>query len=172
MSETFSNKHPKGLWYIIAIYMWEYFSFYGMRALLILYLIQHLKLGDTLSYAISGAYITLVYLSPIIGGSVADKVLGYKRAVICGALLMSIGHIILGLGGDDSLYVGMAFIVSGYGFFKSNISCLMGQLYSPNDIKKDSAFTLMYLGGNLEAYLHLRYVGLLLIIMVGTMGLV
>ncbi|QLE78554.1 MFS transporter [Francisella sp. Scap27] len=149
MSETFSNKHPKGLWYIIAIYMWEYFSFYGMRALLILYLIQHLKLGDTLSYAISGAYITLVYLSPIIGGSVADKVLGYKRAVICGALLMSIGHIILGLGGDDSLYVGMAFIVSGYGFFKSNISCLMGQLYSPNDIKKDSAFTLMYLGGNL-----------------------
>lgn len=149
MHETFSNKHPKGLWYIIAVYMWEYFSFYGMRALLILYLVDHLKLGDTLSYAIAGAYITLVYLSPIIGGSVADRVLGYKKAVIYGALLMSAGHIILGLGGDNSLYIGMAFIVGGYGFFKSNISCLMGQLYSPEDPKKDSAFTLMYLGGNL-----------------------
>lgn len=143
------QKHPKALWYIIAIYMWEYFSFYGMRALLILYLVESLKLGDSVSYAISGAYITLVYLSPIAGGIIADKVLGYKQSVICGASLMAIGHIILGLGGDGSLYIGMAFIVSGYGFFKSNVSCLLGQQYAAHDVKKDSAFTLLYLGGNL-----------------------
>lgn len=113
-----SKKHPKALWYIIVIYMWEYFSFYGMRALLILYLVDHLKLGDTTSYAIAGAYITLVYLSPIVGGVVADRILGYKKAVIYGAVLMSIGHIILGFGGDSKLYLGMAFIVCGYGFLK------------------------------------------------------
>ncbi|AJI52980.1 amino acid/peptide transporter family protein [Francisella philomiragia] len=143
-----SDKHPKALWYIIAIYMWEYFSFYGMRALLILYLVEHLKFNDTTSYAIAGAYVTLVYLSPIVGGVVADRVLGYKKAVIYGAALMSIGHIILGFGGDAKLYLGMAFIVCGYGFFKSNVSCLLGQQYSSHDPKKDSAFTLLYLGGN------------------------
>lgn len=143
-----SKKHPKALWYIIAIYMWEYFSFYGMRALLILYLVDHLKLGDTTSYAIAGAYITLVYLSPIVGGVVADRILGYKKAVIYGAVLMSIGHIILGFGGDSKLYLGMAFIVCGYGFFKSNVSCLLGQQYNSDDPNKDSAFTLLYLGGN------------------------
>lgn len=143
-----SRKHPKALWYIIAIYMWEYFSFYGMRALLILYLVDHLKLGDTTSYAIAGAYITLVYLSPIVGGVVADRVLGYKKAVIYGAVLMSIGHIVLGFGGDTKLYLGMAFIVCGYGFFKSNVSCLLGQQYNSDDPNKDSAFTLLYLGGN------------------------
>ena len=149
MSETYtSDKHPKALWYIIAIYMWEYFSFYGMRALLILYLIDHLKFGDSLSYAIAGSYVTLVYLSPVIGGVIADKILGYKNSVIFGAVLMSTGHLILGFGGDAYLYFGMSFIVAGYGFFKSNISCLLGQQYSAHDTKKDSAFTLLYLGGN------------------------
>ncbi|QIW09867.1 MFS transporter [Francisella sp. LA112445] len=148
MVETSKQKHPKALWYIIAIYMWEYFSFYGMRALLILYLIDYLKLGDTRSYATAGAYVTLVYLSPIVGGIVADKILGYKKAVIYGAALMSIGHLILGFGGDSTLFYGMAFIVCGYGFFKSNVSCLLGQQYSSHDPKKDSAFTLLYLGGN------------------------
>lgn len=150
MSETYiSDKHPKALWYIIAIYMWEYFSFYGMRALLILYLIDHLKFGDSLSYAIAGSYVTLVYLSPVAGGILADKFLGYKHSVIFGAVLMSIGHLILGVGGDGYLYLGMSFIVAGYGFFKSNISCLLGQQYNAYDVKKDSAFTLLYLGGNL-----------------------
>lgn len=113
MSETYtSDKHPKALWYIIAIYMWEYFSFYGMRALLILYLIDHLKFGDSLSYAIAGSYVTLVYLSPVIGGVIADKILGYKNSVIFGAVLMSTGHLILGFGGDAYLYFGMSFIVA------------------------------------------------------------
>ncbi|BCD90078.1 hypothetical protein fh0823_02170 [Francisella halioticida] len=88
-------------------------------------------------------------MSPIVGGIVADKILGYKKAVIYGAGFMSVGHLILGFGGDSMLFYGMAFIVCGYGFFKSNVSCLLGQQYSAEDPKKDSAFTLLYLGGNL-----------------------
>ena len=114
-----------------------------------MYLIDHLKFGDTLSYGISGAYVTLVYLSPILGGIIADKMLGYKKSVVYGALLMSTGHIILGIGGDSLLYTGMAFIICGYGFFKTNIACLLGQQYDSHDPKKDSAFTLFYLGGNI-----------------------
>ena len=77
MTETIQSKHPKALWLIIAIYMWEYFSFYGMRALLILYLTEELLLNDTMSYAIYGSYVTLVYMTPIIGGMIADKYIGF-----------------------------------------------------------------------------------------------
>ncbi|GAB4222167.1 MAG: oligopeptide:H+ symporter [Francisella sp.] len=147
------QKHPKSLWYMIAIYIWEYFSFYGMRSILILYLLDQLRLGDSTAYAISGAYITLIYLSPISGGIIADKLLGYKKSVILGSILMSIGHIILGISSNNQLYLGMAFIICGYGFFKSNISCLLGQQYNSYDPNKDSGFTLLYLGGNLGSIL-------------------
>lgn len=146
---TYSNNHPKGLWYIIAVYMWEYFSFYGMRALLILYLTQELVFSDHYSYAVYGAFVALVYLTPILGGLLADKVTGFRNAVIMGALLMSCGHLIIGIDGKDLLFLGMAFIISGYGYFKSNVPCLLGQLYDENDPKRDSAFTLLYLGGNI-----------------------
>lgn len=146
---TYNNKHPKGLWYIIAVYMWEYFSFYGMRALLILYLTQELVFSDHYSYAVYGAFVALVYLTPILGGLLADKIMGFRNAVITGALLMSCGHLILGIDGKDLLFLGMAFIICGYGYFKSNVPCLLGQLYDDNDPKRDSAFTLLYLGGNI-----------------------
>ena len=149
MSETFPTKHPKALWYIMAIYMWEYFSFYGMRALLILYLTQELLLSDSRSYSIYGSFVALVYLTPIFGGILADKLLGFKQAVIIGALLMSCGHLIIGIDGSKLLYLGMAFIICGYGYFKTNVPCLVGELYAKNDPKRDSAFTLLYLGGNI-----------------------
>ena len=153
MSETFSNKHPKALWYIMAIYMWEYFSFYGMRALLILYLTQELLLSDSSSYAIYGSFVALVYLTPIFGGILADKLLGFKQTIIIGALLMSCGHLIIGIDGSKLLYLGMAFIICGYCYFKSNVPCLVGELYAKDDSKRDSAFTLLYLGGNIGALL-------------------
>ena len=153
MSETFPSKHPKALWYIMAIYMWEYFSFYGMRALLILYLTQELLLSDSKSYAIYGSFVALVYLTPIFGGILADKLLGFKRTVVIGALLMSCGHLIIGIDGDKLLYLGMAFIICGYCYFKSNVPCLVGELYAKNDPKRDSAFTLLYLGGNIGGLL-------------------
>lgn len=147
--QTYTSKHPKALWYIMAIYMWEYFSFYGMRALLILYLTQELLLSDSRSYSIYGSFIALVYLTPIFGGMLADKLLGFKQTVIIGALLMSCGHLIIGIDGNELLYLGMAFIICGYGYFKTNIPCLVGQLYAKDDPKRDSAFTLLYLGGNI-----------------------
>ncbi|MBK2027559.1 MFS transporter [Allofrancisella guangzhouensis] len=144
-----SSKHPKALWYIMAIYMWEYFSFYGMRALLILYLTKKLLFTDNVSYSIYGSFVALVYLTPIFGGILADKFLGFKRTVVIGAILMSCGHIIIGVDGENLLFLGMAFIICGYGYFKSNVPCLVGELYAKNDPKRDSAFTLLYLGGNI-----------------------
>jgi POT family proton-dependent oligopeptide transporter len=149
MTNTIQSKHPKALWLIIAIYMWEYFSFYGMRALLILYLTEELLLNDTMSYAIYGSYVTLLYMTHIIGGMIADKYIGFKRAVILGAILMACGHLIIGIDGSNLLYLGMAFIICGYGHFKSNIPCLLGEMYEPHDPNRDSAFTLLYLGGNI-----------------------
>ncbi|APC96313.1 peptide MFS transporter [Francisella frigiditurris] len=149
MEKVLANKHPKGLWFIIAIYMWEYFSFYGMRALLILYLTQELLLGDHYSYAVYGAFASLVYMTPILGGLAADRLLGFRTAVIIGAILMACGHIIIGIDGKDLLFLGMSFIICGYGYFKSNVPCLLGQLYEKDDPKRDSAFTLLYLGGNI-----------------------
>jgi proton-dependent oligopeptide transporter, POT family len=143
-----TKSHPKGLWYLISIYMWEYFSYYGMRAILVLYLIEHMMMQDNKAYSIYGAYTSLVYLTPLFGGIIADKLLGFKNAVIIGALLMVAGHILLGIGGDHILFYAMSFIICGYGFFKSNMSCLLGELYSKDDPNRDAGFILLYLGGN------------------------
>ena len=143
------KSHPKGLWYLIALYMWEYFSYYGMRAILVLYLTQHMLLSDNGAYAIYGSYTALVYLTPLFGGLIADKLFGFKNAVMMGALLMVCGHLLLGLGGDNALFYAMAFIICGYGFFKSNMSCVLGNLYSEHDTKRDAGFVLLYLGGNI-----------------------
>ena len=143
------KKHPKGLWYLISIYMWEYFSYYGMRAILVLYLIEHMMMQDNKAYSIYGAYTSLVYLTPLFGGIIADKLLGFKNAVIIGSLLMVAGHILLGIGGDHILFYAMSFIICGYGFFKSNMSCLLGELYDKDDPNRDAGFILLYLGGNI-----------------------
>jgi POT family proton-dependent oligopeptide transporter len=148
-----SERHPKGIWYLIGLYMWEYFSFYGMRAILILYLTQQLALSDDASYSIYGVYTSLVYFTPLIGGIIADKVFGFKNSVMLGAILMVVGHLILGLSGDNGLFLAMAFIICGYGFFKSNMSCLVAHIYGPDHPKRDSGFILMYVGGNIGSLL-------------------
>ncbi len=134
--------------------MWEYFSYYGMRSLLVLYLTQSLFFTDQHAYAIYGAYTSLVYATPIVGGLLADKILGYRWAVIIGALLMIAGHIVLGTTASDlALFVALAFIVCGYGLFKSNIACLLGQLYKETNKRRESAFAIMYVGGNIGAFI-------------------
>ncbi|ODN44086.1 peptide permease [Piscirickettsia litoralis] len=135
------------------ILMWEYFSYYGMRALLVLYLTQKLLFSDQHAYALYGGYTSLVYVTPIIGGILADRYLGYRWAVILGALLMVIGHITLGLDGQQTLYIALAFIICGYGLFKTNISVLLGELYQRDDSRRDSGFAILYVGGNIGAFL-------------------
>lgn len=112
----------------MALQIWEYFSFYGMRALLILYLTNQLKYDDNHAYALFSAYCSLVYVTPILGGYLADKLLGNRMAVMLGALLMAIGHLVLGASETAPvfLYLSLAIIVCGYGLFKSNVSCLLG----------------------------------------------
>lgn len=139
------NKHasqPRAIYYVVALQIWEYFSFYGMRALLILYLTNQLKYNDTHAYALFSAYCSLVYVTPILGGYLADKVLGNRMAVMIGALLMAVGHLVLGASemAPAFLYLSLAIIVCGYGLFKSNISCLLGELYHNDDPRRDGGF--------------------------------
>ncbi|WP_448686798.1 dipeptide permease DtpD [Klebsiella pneumoniae] len=141
---------PRAIYYIVAIQIWEYFSFYGMRALLILYLTHQLGFDDSHAISLFSAYASLVYVTPILGGWLADRLLGNRTAVIAGALLMTLGHVVLGVESTSawSLYVALAIIICGYGLFKSNISCLLGELYAHDNPRRDGGFSLLYAAGN------------------------
>jgi POT family proton-dependent oligopeptide transporter len=147
------TKHPKQLYLLFFTEMWERFSFYGMKALLLAYMVTQLNFDEPKGYAILGAYSALVYTMPMFGGMLADKFLGYRRAIIFGGIMMAIGHIVLTIPQDWSFFYGMAFIICGNGFFKPNISSLVGTLYENNDPRKDSAFSLFYMGINVGAAL-------------------
>jgi proton-dependent oligopeptide transporter, POT family len=146
-----AGKHPQGLYVLFFTEMWERFSYYGMRALLVLYLVQHLQYSDSLAGSIYGAYTGLVYLTPIIGGYVADRWLGYRHSIFLGGVLMAFGHLSLAFDSESSLFLGLALLVLGNGFFKPNISTLLGTLYKDNPSLKDSGFTIFYMGINLGA---------------------
>lgn len=148
-----NNKHPRQLFLLFFAEMWERFSFYGMKALLIAYMVSELKFDDPKAYAILGSYAALVYTMPMFGGFMADKFIGYQRAVLFGGILMTLGHLILALPTNWSFFYGMAFIICGNGFFKPNISSLVGTLYSENDPRRDSGFSIFYMGINIGAAL-------------------
>lgn len=133
--------------------MWERFSFYGMKALLLAYMVTQLKFDEPKGYAILGSYSALVYTVPMFGGLMADRFLGYRRSILYGGGLMSVGHLVLAIPQDWSFFYGMAFIICGNGFFKPNISSLVGTLYAPNDPKRDAGFSLFYMGINIGAAL-------------------
>ncbi|MFO7868594.1 MAG: peptide MFS transporter [Bacteroidales bacterium] len=161
------DKHPKALVMLFFTEMWERFSFYGMRALLILYLTKQLfehilePEKSAIAYGIYAAYGALVYATPFIGGIVADKFLGHKKAVIWGAILMAIGHFVMAIETEFWLYTALAFLILGNGFFKPNISSIVGELYDKNDIRRDGGFTIFYMGVNLGAFLSPLACGML-----------
>lgn len=145
--------HPKGLTVLFFAEMWERFCYYGMRGLLVLYLTKSLLRGDAEAFAIYGAYTALVYMAPVLGGRIADNILGYRIAIILGAAMMAIGEFMI-LGGNDTwLFLGMGAIIVGNGYFKANISTLVGKLYTTDDPRRDSGFTLFYIGINIGALL-------------------
>jgi POT family proton-dependent oligopeptide transporter len=146
-----SNGHPRGLMTLFFSEMWERFCYYGMRTLLTLYLVKSLAKGDVEAALIYGAYTSLVYAAPILGGKMADKFLGYRYAVMLGAVLMAIGEFIILGGGDHMLLIGMGAIIVGNGYFKANISTIVGKLYKDGDARRDSGFTIFYIGINLGA---------------------
>ncbi|MBS9525070.1 oligopeptide:H+ symporter [Litoribacter alkaliphilus] len=147
--------HPKGLFYLFFAELWERFSFYGMRALLMLYMVneifQALANRDAVSAVIYSAYGSLVYASPVIGGKISDSYLGFRKSIMLGGLLMSVGHFVLAIENNVAFFLALALIVVGNGFFKPNISTFVGSLYRATDPRKDSGFTIFYMGINIGA---------------------
>ncbi|WCT74111.1 peptide MFS transporter [Sphingomonas naphthae] len=162
--------HPRGLFVLFFTEMWERFSFYGMRGLLVLYLTKHFLFDKSHASLVYGAYLSLVYITPVIGGWLADRYLGGRKAVLFGGIVIAIGHFLLafeGPGGNaDPFYVqffflGLAFVITGTGFLKANISAIVGQLYARNDIRRDPAYTIFYMGINVGAFSGAILCGLL-----------
>lgn len=151
--EEIGKGHPRQLYILFFAEMWERFSFYGMKALLMAYMVTQLEFDEPHAYAILGSYAALVYTMPLFGGMMADRFLGYQKAVLYGGILMSTGHFVLALPQEWSFYYGMAFIICGNGFFKPNISSLVGTLYKENDPRRDSGFSIFYMGINIGAAL-------------------
>ncbi|MEM7370530.1 MAG: peptide MFS transporter [Bacteroidota bacterium] len=162
MSNTSFGGHPRGLMVLFFSEMWERFCYYGMRTLLTLYLVKSLMKGDAEASLIYGAYTALVYAAPVLGGRLADDYLGYRYAIMLGAILMAIGEFMI-LGGNETwLMIGMGAIIIGNGYFKANISTIVGKLYKENDPRRDSGFTIFYIGINIGALLAttvVAYVG-------------
>lgn len=158
--------HPAGLFVLFFTEMWERFSYYGMRALLIMFFTAALLDGGwgwprEHAYAIFGTYTSLVYLSTLLGGYVADKKIGFRWAVLLGALLMTLGHACMALETQFFIYAGLTLLVFGSGFFKPNMTSMISQLYADKPEKKDGAYTIFYMGVNSGAFLGILLCGYL-----------
>jgi POT family proton-dependent oligopeptide transporter len=143
--------HPKEIWILFVVEMWERFSYYGMRSLLIFYMTKNFLFGDEKSYAIYGSYTALVYLTPVFGGIIADRLLGYRKAVTVGALLMAAGHFCMAVETVPVFYLALALLIIGNGFFKPNMSTVVGKLYKEGDPRRDGGYTIFYMGVNVGA---------------------
>jgi len=158
--------HPAGLFILFFTEMWERFSYYGMRALLVLFLVSQISTGGwewTREDAMQlyGVYTMLVYFTPLIGGMIADKITGYKKAIVLGALIMTLGHAAMALELLNSFffYIGLGLLILGNGLFKPNISSMVGQLYPDSSSKKDAGYTIFYMGINAGAFLGMLLCG-------------
>jgi POT family proton-dependent oligopeptide transporter len=156
-SEATLFGHPTGLFYLFFAELWERFSFYGMRALLTLYMVEEifksLSNRDFATAAVYASYGSLVYASTVIGGQVSDKILGMRSSIFLGGVLMAIGHFVLAIENDIAFFLALAFIIVGNGFFKPNISTFVGALYEDGDVRKDSGFTIFYMGINIGGWI-------------------
>ncbi|MEO6093649.1 MAG: peptide MFS transporter [Novosphingobium sp.] len=168
--------HPRGLYVLFYAEMWERFSYYGMRALLILYLTKFWLFSDGKSNLIYGAYGSLVYITPVLGGFIADRWLGQRKAVLFGGIVLALGHFFMAYEGMSGIadpavkqadpainvfWLALALIIVGSGFLKANISVIVGQLYRMTDVRRDAAYTIFYMGVNTGAALGTILVGYL-----------
>jgi POT family proton-dependent oligopeptide transporter len=143
--------HPKGLYILFFTEMWERFSYYGMRSLLIFYMTKQLLFSHGQASQIYGLYTGLVYFTPFLGGIIADRWLGQRKSVVLGGVLMMIGHFLMAF--ESLFFVALLFLILGNGAFKPNVSTQVGSLYPPGDARRDRAFNIFYLGINLGAFL-------------------
>lgn len=150
--------HPKALYMLFMVEMWERFNYYGMRALLVYFMTSAvIGFSDPQAFKIYGWFTALVYLTPVLGGWIADNYIGKRSSITIGAILMALGQFTLASYGfipaRVSLFVGLALIIIGNGFFKPNISSIVGELYAPNDTRRDAGFTIFYMGINVGAFI-------------------
>lgn len=156
MTQNTITRQPAALPILFMAEMWERFGFYIVQGLLVLYLTEALHWPDDKSYTISGAFTAFVYISPIIGGYIADKILGFKTAIMVGGVLLAIGYALLAIlasHGELLLYISLAVIIIGNGFFKPNIGSLLGAFYNKDDPRREAGFTLFYMGINIGSML-------------------
>lgn len=159
--QVITKGHPKGLYVLFATEFWERFSYYGMRAIFVLFMTKYLFFSKSNASNIYGTYTGLVYLTPLIGGYVADRYWGNRKSIFFGGILMAVGQFLLFLcaslqqgssTGEILLWAGLGFLIFGNGFFKPNISTMVGQLYPENDARKDGAYSIFYMGINAGAF--------------------
>ena len=151
--QDFKGKYPKQLWYLFLSEMWERFAFYGMRGMLTIFMVEQLKLTEKNANLKYGAIQAFIYTMAFIGGLFADKILGFRKSIFWGGLLMITGSFILGFSPKDMYYIGISFTIVGTGFFKPNISTMVGSLYRAGDNRRDAGFSLFYSGINIGALL-------------------
>lgn len=149
--QNFKGKYPKQLWYLFFSEMWERFCFYGMRGMLVVFMVQHLAMDEKTANLQYGATQAWVYAFTFIGGLFADKILGLRKSLFWGGILMILGSIILAIDPKNLFFIGISFTIVGTGFFKPNISSMVGQLYQDGDPRRDAGFSFFYMGVNLGA---------------------
>ena len=158
--------HPAGLFVLFFTEMWERFSFYGMRSLLVLFFMAPLAKGgweweQGTASSLFGTYVGLVYLSTMLGGYFADKIIGFRWAVVVGASLMTLGHFSMAFESQFSIYLGLTLMVFGNGFFKPNMTSIISEMYKNHVEKKDGAYTIFYMGVNSGAFFGILLCGYL-----------
>ncbi len=150
---TKAAPHPRGLYLLFFTEMWERFSYYGMRALLMTYMLNYLLWQPERASGVYKWYTSLVYLTPLLGGLIADRLLGLRNSIVIGGILMAIGHFLMAFEALPFFYAALGFLIAGNGFFKPNISTMVGKMYPKGDNRRDGAFTIFYMGINLGAFL-------------------
>jgi POT family proton-dependent oligopeptide transporter len=151
--QDFKGKYPKQLYLLFFTEMWERFTFYGNRALLILFMVNYLKFDDVKGNIIYGVYQSLIYAMPVLGGMMADKFLGQRKSILWGGVLLALGSFVMAIPVKESFFIGMGIMIVGNGYFKPNISTIVGSLYKDGDGRRDAGFSFFYMGINIGATL-------------------
>jgi POT family proton-dependent oligopeptide transporter len=156
-----SARQPKGLYLLFFTELWERFGFYMVSTILTLYLSKGLLYSDDATYLLYGAFSSLLYLMPVVGGYIADRYIGFRQSILLGAILFIIGYALMAIPNPRALFLGLSVVILGNGFFKPNVSSIVGDLYGPGDPRRDGGFTIFYMGINIGALLPPLFAGAL-----------
>lgn len=155
------RRQPKGLYLLFFTELWERFGFYMVQTILVLYMSHGLQYADSKAYLLYGAFSSMLYLAPVLGGYLADRFMGFRQAVILGGILFIIGYAVMSIPNEGALFVGLSIVVIGNGFFKPNVSSIVGDLYEADDPRREGGFTLFYMGINIGALIPPIFAGML-----------